>query len=392
MWKKLFGIITLTSSIVFAEEALQELEQGDIDFSALLYQQIGLSTVGNIILSPFSVLVVLGLTLFGAKGDTAVELSQGLHLPNSQEKIKDAFKSLLPKLKGNQYFSLSSANKIYIKNGYTINPDFLKLAEDVFETDLESINFSDTSKAANTINKWVESKTNGKIKNFIEASALDPLTRLMLINAIYFKGNWTSQFPSQATRKRKFYKYGKQEIEVDTMFQSSNFKFSDNKELDAKFLQIPYKGSDIIFTIAVPNQQNGLGALEQKLPQVLRQQNYSTTKVNLYLPKFRINSSFKLIPALEKLGIKKVFSREADLSGLLTNKEPLTVSTVLQKAFINVTESGTEAAAVTGVGVAPTSIIIPDNGVNLRVDRPFFYSISYKNFPIFVGRVVSPEI
>ncbi|KAK9873775.1 hypothetical protein WA026_002132 [Henosepilachna vigintioctopunctata] len=209
MWINIFGIlVTFASSIVFADDALQELEQGNIEFSSLLYQQVAPSIQGNIILSPLSALIVLGLTLFGAKGDTAVELSQGLHLPDSQEKTKDAFKSLIPKLKGNQYFSLSSANKIYIKNGSTINPDFFKLAEEVFDTDLESIDFSDTYKAANTINKWVESKTNGKIENFIQASVLNPLTRLMLINAIYFKGNWTSPFLSRETKKRKFYKCG----------------------------------------------------------------------------------------------------------------------------------------------------------------------------------------
>ncbi|KAK9873777.1 hypothetical protein WA026_002134 [Henosepilachna vigintioctopunctata] len=111
------------------------------------------------------------------------------------------------------------------------------------------------------------------------------------------------------------------------------------------------------------------------------------------MPKFRINSSFKLIPALEKLGIKKVFSpQEADLSGLLTSKEHLAISDVIQKAFINVTETGTEAAAATAVVVGLTSVYSPDNAIDLRVDRPFFYSISYKNFPIFVGRVVSPEL
>lgn len=144
------------------------------------------------------------MTQLGANGDTALELTKGLRLPDSNEKVKEAFKLLLPKLKGNQYYKLDAANKIYLKENYAINKDFQKLAEDVFDAGVENVNFVDTIGASETINKWVESKTNEKIKKIMNPDMLNAMTRLVLVNALYFNANWSSPFDTYGTEKRYF--------------------------------------------------------------------------------------------------------------------------------------------------------------------------------------------
>ncbi|KAL3276882.1 hypothetical protein HHI36_012253 [Cryptolaemus montrouzieri] len=373
---KLLGILTLTLCSVFADDAIEELQKGAVEFSASLYQKAIKDQEGaNVILSPLSAQIVLALAQLGAKGETALELTKGLHLPDTPE-------------------NLDSANKIYLKDGYTINPDFLKLSQEVFDASLENINFAEAAKAAQTINSWVESKTNDKIKNLIDPSALDDLTRLVLVNAVYFKANWSSPFDAYGTSKRKFYKSEKEEIDVDTMHVTDTFKYVENKKLDAKFLELPYEGGDVVMRIIVPNKKEGLTALEGQLSEVLQPQQYNSQSVSLFMPKFKIESTFKLIPALKELGIEKAFEGgKADFSGFLVNPEPLVISDVIQKAFINVTESGTEAAAATAVFiVAPSVPGAPVWPITLEVNRPFLYSIcTSSGDPIFLGRVTSPS-
>ncbi|XP_045467815.1 leukocyte elastase inhibitor-like isoform X2 [Harmonia axyridis] len=387
-----FLFLVLIAVTVCADDALKELQQGNIQFSSALYQQLIKTNPGNIIVSPLSVQLVLALTQLGAKGDTAQELTKGLYLPNSPEKVKEAFKLLLPKLKGNEFYKLEAANKVYIKEDYAINAEFQKLAEEIFGAGLENIDFVDTAAASVTINKWVEGKTNEKIKNLITPDMLSAMTRLVLVNAVYFNGNWSSPFDTYGTEKRKFFKSEKEEIEVATMQVTETFKYAENKDLDVRFLELPYDGHDVTFTIILPNQKEGLKSVEGRLNEVLLPQNYSYERVHLYLPKFRIENTFKLVPALKELGIQKAFDGdEADLTGFLADKKSLVISDVVQKAFINVTETGTEAAAATAaiVGI-PLSAVI-DEGILLEVDRPFLFYITHVGSKqiLFVGRFSS---
>ncbi|XP_044756167.1 antichymotrypsin-2-like isoform X4 [Coccinella septempunctata] len=373
-------LLIMFAAVVCANDALRDLQQGNIKFTSSLYQQIIKDSPGNVIVSPLSVQLILALTQLGAKGDTALELTKGLHLPDTPEKVKEAFKILIPKLQGNQFYKLNSANKIYIKENYSINKEFQNLAQDVFDAGLENIDFVDTVSASETINKWVQGKTNDKIKKLITPDMLNAMTRLILVNALYFNANWSSPFDTYGTSKRTFFKSEKDEIKVDTMHLTETLKYAENKDLDLKFLEIPYEGDDVSFTVVLPNQKEGLSALEGRLNEVLMPQNYSYERVNLFLPKFKIESTFKLIPALKELGIKKAFDGDqADLSGLLSHGEPLVISDVIQKAFINVTETGTEAAAATAaIVIVPSSAITYDRVILVEANRPFFFFITHK--------------
>ncbi|KAK9874766.1 hypothetical protein WA026_005573 [Henosepilachna vigintioctopunctata] len=391
---KFFAVLFLSVSLVYAADVVEELKQGNIQFSTQLYKHIAKETSDNVILSPLSVQLVLALSKLGAKGETAAELTKSLHLPESPDKIKEGFKGIISKLKGNQYYSLDTANKIYLNDGYLINPEFLKLAQEIFDASLESVKFAENVKAADTINKWVESRTNKKIQNLVDPSALDKFTRMVLVNALYFQANWSLPFDEYATSKRKFYKSEKEELDVHTMHKTATFKYAENKDLDAKLIQIFYQGGDITFTIALPNKREGLGALEDRLSEVLLPQKYGSRRLSLYMPKFKIESSFNLNSVLQKLGIQKAFDPNgADFSGLLANDERLVITNVVQKAFINVTESGTEAAAATAVTFAVATSFIPEEPpLEIHVDRPFFFAINQGSLPLFVGRVVEPSV
>ncbi|KAK9874759.1 hypothetical protein WA026_005569 [Henosepilachna vigintioctopunctata] len=390
--KKYCVVLFLGVVLASGDDTLKEFRQGTVDFSSSLYREIVKHENGNVIASPLSVQIGLALIQLGASGETALELAKGLHLPNSPEKIKESFKDLLTKLRGNEFYTLNSANKVFVKDGYTLNPDYFKLSEEIFDAGLENIDFTDTVQASQTINKWVEGKTNDKIKNLISPDMLNALTRLVLVNAVYFKANWSMPFDVYATTKRKFFKSEEENTDVTMMHQVETFNFAENKELDAKFLELPYDGGDVSFTIVLPNKKVGLNYLEKQLNEVLKPQNYSYERINLFLPKFKIESSLQLVPTLKALGIKKPFDGdESDLSGILENKERLVISDVIQKAFINVTETGTEAAAATAEMIAiplSASAYYPTPPV-IEVNRPFFFFLTHvrSGHILFLGRV-----
>ncbi|KAK9878437.1 hypothetical protein WA026_022077 [Henosepilachna vigintioctopunctata] len=377
------------------EDVSRKFLEGNLKLSASLYQKLSAINSDNLVLSPVSVQLVLALIQLGARGKTAAELQEALHLPNSPDKLKESFKVLSSKLKSNQDYCLNAANKIYLKNKYVIDPDFFKLSREIFDAGLENLDFEEKVHAANVINKWVESKTNEKIKNLIDPEIFDECTRMVLVNALYFEGTWALPFEAQSTYKRYFFKSDNEEILVDTMHQVGYLNYKHDMELDARMLELPYKGNDITFTIVLPNQIKGLRAIESKLEQVLQPQQYSYQRVRLSMPKFKMQSSFKLIPPLKQLGVEDAFNpEESDFSGLLVNDERLMITDVIQKVFINVTESGTEAAAATAVvaSYAVTSVGYEPQPIEVRVDHPFLYIIKFGNLPLFVGRLEIPTV
>ncbi|XP_018566251.1 antichymotrypsin-2-like [Anoplophora glabripennis] len=372
------------------DEALQEFVYGNHKFTAAVYKEILQTGKDNFVVSPLSAEIVLALTNEGARGLTASELVSGLSLPTTRQKTQRALQSFLPSLKKyDTKLKLLSANKIYVGKGLKIAEDFGYIANTIYDSGVENVDFERSTHAAGVINKWVEDNTNDKIRNLIKPGDINEATRMVLVNALYFSGVWLYPFDSYATSKRNFFRTKDNAVEVDTMLQVETFNYHESKTLNAKFLELPYQGSDIAMVIVLPIEKDGLSQLEQNLEQLLVPQSYTPQRVKVELPRFTIESETKFVPILQKLGISKLFSDEADLSGLSSTDKGLYVSNVLQKAFINVTESGTEAAAATSVGVALLSApIAPRPIVEFKADHPFIYYLKDKQTGVvlFFGR------
>lgn len=255
-------------------------------------------------MSPFSVEALLALTQSGAIGDTGVEIRKALNLPDTETEIDALLTSVLPTFH-DQLYKLHTANKVYVKESLPINTDFQKLATDVYEAAFENVDFTNNGAAAEEINEWVEQETEGKIKNFIDAGQIDPdLTQIILVNALYFQGNWTYPFGSSQTQPATFFKSETETTQGNFMYQKSvELNYVESDELDAQILELPFHGQDAAVVLVLPRQKEGIAILEKLSATVLETPKFNPTHVELHIPKFRIESSIQLSSALERVGI-----------------------------------------------------------------------------------------
>ncbi|XP_077286455.1 alaserpin-like [Arctopsyche grandis] len=354
-------------------------------FSTRLYKEISvLDPKDNVICSPLSAHIALGFLSVGARGETQKELNSALYLPVSGA---EAFKSTIAGLQDVKGITLNIANKIYIPDGpgYSLAPEFQKKAVDIFRSEVQNINFGESAKAASTINQWVESKTNNKIKDLIDPSLLGAGTSMVLVNAIYFKGTWQTKFDATLTKQKDFNLNSNQIVKVNMMSHKSDYAYADIPTLDARALEMPYLGKDASMVIILPNEIDGLSKLEEKiattnLKEVVFDEITTPRPITLSLPKFKIETKMDLDVVLPKLGINLIFDGgKSDLSGILSGNQRIVVSKVIQKAFIEVNEEGTEAAAATAIVTKGLS--------EFNCDRPFLFAIKKNTGEIlFMGR------
>jgi serpin B len=249
---------------------------------------------------------------------------------------------------------------------------------------------TETEKTRQKINRWVEDKTNDKIKNLIPEGALNAMTRLVLTNAIYFKGDWASQFDKDDTEDADFFVSPEKTVTASLMYQKEEFKYAENELL--QILQLPYKGDDLSMLVLLPKEKIGLADLEKELTAdklTEWQKRMYEQEIEVYLPKFKMTSQFSLSETLKKMGMSDAFDPgKADFSGMTGNKD-LFISAVLHKAFVEVNEKGTEAAAATGVMMQLSMAL--DEPV-FRADHPFIFMIQDNKTGsiLFVGRVMDP--
>ncbi|XP_036332011.1 alaserpin-like isoform X2 [Rhagoletis pomonella] len=350
----------------------------------------------NIIYSPFSIQTCVAMARIGATGETAAELDRGLGLPSSDVSvIADTFHNVLATYTNSTILKI--ANKIYVMQGYQIAPKFNEIATTKFFSSADSIDFRSSVAAANTINQWVESQTNNLIRNLISPDALNAETRVVLINAIHFKGEWKYQFPKQATREDNFYLNEVDSVRVPMMNVKETFGYGVIPELDAAVLEMPYKDSDLSMLVILPNSRTGLASLHEKLKSFdiseITQRLYPT-KVIVKFPKFKAEYDIELNEALQNLGMARMFSRQAEFDNLLESNERLQVSKVVHKAFIEVNEEGTEAAAATAVIITRiTSVGMPEIPRHFNADRPFIYAVvNLKRILLFAGQITNANI
>ncbi|KAH8372384.1 hypothetical protein KR093_011266, partial [Drosophila rubida] len=320
-------------------------------FSINLYSKlIAQKPNQNIIFSPFSIQSCAAMARLGASGETAAQLDQGLGLISTNEaQIAESFHNVLAEYENSSIVHI--ANKIYIMSGFELKDEFSSLISKQFLSAVEPVNFAENVQAAGQINSWVEQRTNNLIKNLVPPSALDKDSRLVLINAIHFKGNWVHQFPEHNTRNERFHLNDADSIEVPMMNLKKRFRYANLVDLDATALELPYKDSDLSMLIVLPNSKTGLSQLEEKLRSTPLTQITGalySTEVIVKLPKFKSEFEVELTDTFKQLGMTHLFSSKADFSKMIKSPEQLQISRIIHKAFIDVNERGTEAAAATG--------------------------------------------
>nr|ATU82442.1 venom serpin 3 [Lethocerus distinctifemur] len=386
------GVFEFTMSATTQEKAVQSLEaltNGSNKFAINLYQTlIKQKPNENLIVSPTSLMMVLSLAYIGSKGQTAKEIADALGLPSNSEDVLVGYNQLIQDLRNPV---LKLVNKIFADSSLQLKEEFQKQATEYFLSAAQNVDFLHNAEVARqTINTWVEDNTNNKIKDLLAPGVVDASTRLVLTNAIHFKANWKLKFDPTETSKENFYVTPDTTVKVDMMHTKDKFGFKHHMELEAKMLQLPYEGDDFRLIVILPDKPDGLANVESKLQTLNLQEEFSSfrkTTVLVGMPKFKMESTIDLEDILIQLGMPSMFS-EADFSGIAQG-ENLQVSKVVQKAFIEVNEEGTEAAAA-------TAAIFGRSGGNrdlFYADHPFLLLILHRNNNVlFIGTVKKPAV
>jgi len=402
-----FGIFASATPLVQArtkgpQDDMETVVGGNSEFAFDLYARIKdypavIKAGGNLFFSPYSISTALAMTWAGAGGGTEKQMAEVLHFALPQAQLHKAFGSLEKQLNEageDDRYELSVANALWGQSGYNLLKEFLKLTEQSYGAGLREVDFvTQTEKSRQIINAWVEEKTNNRIKDLIKPTELNALTRLVLTNAIYFKGDWANQFDKKRTRDETFKPARDKEVMVPMMYIKERFKYWADDKLQV--LELPYKGKELSMIILLPVQIDGLADVEKSLTtekldewtRDLREQ-----EVVLYLPKFKMITRFDLSEYLFKMGMPDAFRLPpADFSGI-TGQKDFYISKVIHKAFVAVDEEGTEAAAATAI---VTKMISPPPRpvVVFRADHPFIFIIkdNRSGSMLFMGRVMNPE-
>ncbi|CAL1686962.1 unnamed protein product [Lasius platythorax] len=381
------------------ETALQAVSQGAQLFSTNFIKTVAKEQQGNLISSPLSADIALSMAANGAAGSTEAQFRDVLQLPPKTQAL-NGFQNLIDILNNVENVTLKLANKLFIGKDFPVKSQYKQDLQTYYRSDIESVDFSQSAKAADTINTWSKEKTNNRIDNIVQASDLDPSLALVLANAVYFKGNWAHQFAASATTDRSFHVDANTIKQVPTMYRKGNYKYVELPEHEAKCIELPYANKEVSMVIILPDKIDGLATLIDKLEEVsvacnTRLAQTYEREVRVFLPKFKTESKLDLGDTLsQKMGLSEPFSNTANFNGI--SDVPVKIDKVVQKAFIEVNEEGSEAAAVTAVLVVPLSISWTPPQLQFNVDRPFYYYIRYNKetsiVSLFEGRVNAPEV
>jgi len=367
-------------------------------FAATLFQSVAkqAGSDSNILISPFSVAAVATMAYVGARGNTAEQMKNVLHFSMDDEKINSLMGKLIQSAKGDENCTLESANQMYVAEKYQLLDAFQAVLKDHFGAEAQAVDFA-SDDTRTKINKWVEEFTHDKIQDLLPKGSLTSLTKLALVNAVYFKGKWMRQFVSARTQVQPFY-LGSEDKKIDAqiMHDEADYRIGELFDHDARILEIPYRGKKLSMFIVLPNKVDGLAELESKLVShnVLEAMyvNMWTAKMKIAIPKFTIQTELQLSETFKQLGMADLFDEKAaDLSGI-SGKKDLVVSDVFHKTFIEVNEEGTEAAAATGM-VMMTRMMIVEPPRPFIADHPFLYLIrdNSSKMVLFTGRVANPS-
>lgn len=369
--------------------------KGNNQFALELYKKLIQENPSNVFLSPYSISSALAMTYAGAKTTTAREMAKTLHFPANS--LHQDIKNLTTNFKqlNQKGLQLSVANALWGEKTQKFSPQFLQLNRTYYQAKLENLNFKKhPEKSRLIINKWIENKTRKKIKNLIPRGLIDANTSLVLTNAICFKGNWQYTFRKRQTQKMDFLVGNQCFPGIKFMRMTRNFRYRENALLQA--IEIPYQGNKMQMLVLLPKDKNGLKAIEKSLSvknyQKLMDGMFST-KVALSLPKFKMTVKTRLKRSLKQMGMPGAFSNQADFSGM-TRSSILKISELVHKAFVEVSEKGTEAAATAVVMTTKsrTSHRSSTPPKIFKADHPFIFIIKdvRTGSILFMGRMTNP--
>ncbi|GAB1605536.1 leukocyte elastase inhibitor-like [Argonauta hians] len=352
----------------------------------------------NVFLSPYSISVVLLMVYTGARSNTATQMEQALNIEGPvKDSIHKAHEKYIGLLGKSKNLHLDTANRLYVNNKFEFLSEYFEQVKQMYHSLSEHVDFSVApSETAKKINDWVENTTNGKIKDIIPEGYLNELTALVLVNAIYFKGSWFHKFNDKATKTEDFFRKSTDKISVDMMFIKKKFMLRIDDQYDCQIIDLPYEGSYLSMFIILPNQIDGIEALHKNLSadflqSVVKNQQFRSVEVEVKLPRCKVESNYQLSKHLSSLGMSDLFSEEkADLSGM--SNSPLYVSEVFHKAFVEVNEEGTEAAAATAAVVMMRCAMVRERPLKFTANHPFIFLIADKRSEmiLFMGKLMKP--
>jgi serpin B len=386
-----------------AAEDAGNISAGNNRFAADLYRQLASDPEyagKNIFFSPYSISTALAITYEGARGTTADEIASVLHLPTNETPRQEGYAGLDAALnRGDQNYTLRTANALWGEETYPFLPDYVDTAARWYRANVTNLDFVNDSEASRqTINHWVEEKTEDKIRDLLPAGSIDPMTRLVITNAIYFKGTWIKQFDPAETTDEAFQIAPGETVRVQMMHRTDEdavYGYAETETLQV--LKMPYAhtdGMELSMLVLLPREDNLTAAEEALDAGALAGIRDSLTdrRVRVVFPKFTLETEYTLSPVLAEMGMPTAFSNDADLSGM-DGTDMLFVSEVFHKAFVDVSEEGTEAAAATAVVVNLKSAPGGDTTPVFRADHPFVFLIVEEDSGtiLFAGRVVNPE-
>ena len=438
-------LVLLSASLAFlffslclsAEDLnLNSVVSGNNQFAFDLYSRYR-SENGNVFFSPYSISSALVMAYEGARGKTADEIQAVFHFPkddslrrasflkiynrmnSKEESTSSGTVDVLPdekkypfmkdyiaekeKYTGEKYskgnnktYELRIANALWAQKDYPLLKDYMTLTEEYYQGKVTNLDFiKDSENSRVTINNWIEEQTNKKIRNLIPEGMLNNQTRLVITNAIYFKGSWAKQFDKKDTQEKDFRVTSGETVKVKMMSlagEDARFNYTENEEL--QILELPYAGETLSMLILLPRKSN-LDSLEKSLnveKLSAWRNSLSMEQVEISLPRFKFETKYFMASTLKEMGMSTAFSGDADFSGMTGGKD-VYIDEVIHQAYVEVNEEGTEAAAATAVAMITSSMVEEPSPIKIfNADHPFIFVIQEKETGniLFLGRVTNP--
>lgn len=380
-----------SSSNADQTELIHENNAFAIDLYGQLHQRDG-----NLFFSPASISTAFAIVYAGARGNTASEMAASLHFMLPQDRLHPAMGELITNLNAaHEGYQLHLANALWAEKDESFLPGFLSLTKTDYGAGFNPIDFKTAPEAARAaINQWVEQQTAGKIVNLLGPGSVTPDSRLVLTNAIYFKGDWRDPFPASYTQTLPFHLSASQSVQVPLMYRSGNYNYFDGGTFQE--LELPYAGEELSMIVFLPKDIAGLPALEKSFTAEnvqgwLSELKYPS-KVEVTFPKFKMAGQFDLGTAMAAIGMKLAFQPgKADFAGI-TGVRDLWISAAVHKAYISVDEKGTEAAAATAMTFMVRAMPHEPPPTVFTADHPFLFLIrdNRSGGILFIGRLVDP--
>jgi serpin B len=386
----IFLIAVVLSCNINAQQAYSIADSNNL-FAFKLYNEVKKDKRENLFFSPFSISTALAMTYAGARNETEKQMASTLHFNSDQDAFHRDYKTFLEKIGSDtgKDLIMGIANSLWIANSFKLLAPFQNILTTDYNSEAKNVDFSKSEQIRQEINAWVEGKTNDKIQDLIKPHMLSASTKLVLVNAIYFKGKWKFPFSKDSTKTDDFYKSDTSSIKTKFMHNTAHYTYYEDTSLQA--IEIPYSGGRVSMVVILPKERDGINTLENQLNYLYYSKiisSFGPKKVIVALPKFKTTASFQLEGVLANMGMPDAFSN-ANFSGI--SHESLYISHVIHKAFIDVNEEGTEAAAATAV-VMRQMAMRPMPVPVFNANHPFIFVIrdTMTGGILFMGKIMDP--